>query len=205
MLMGFQRNEMTEYHVYKILVRSATGKNSEILKKIAEDEKKHANTWAKYTGVKISPDRDVVFIYFIISKIFGFTFALRNSKIVGVAGLITGIAASLSMSASEYLSQKSEEKGKNPRKASFYTEVAYILTVMLLIVPYFIFSNYYIVFGVAVFDAFLVILFFTFFVSVVKEIKFKRIFSEMITVSSGVALISFIIGWFARKLLHVEI
>jgi len=50
----------------------------------------------------------------------GFTFTFLNSRLIGVAGLITGIAVSLSMAASEYLSQKSE-KGKSPLRASLYT------------------------------------------------------------------------------------
>ncbi|MGQ9461005.1 MAG: VIT1/CCC1 transporter family protein, partial [Candidatus Bathyarchaeaceae archaeon] len=39
----------------------------------------------------------------------GLTLALQNTRLIAMAGLITGIAASLSMSASEYLSTKSED------------------------------------------------------------------------------------------------
>ncbi|MGQ9726750.1 MAG: VIT1/CCC1 transporter family protein [Candidatus Bathycorpusculaceae bacterium] len=35
--------------------------------------------------------------------------ALKNTRVVAIAGLITGVAASLSMATSEYLSTKSEE------------------------------------------------------------------------------------------------
>ena len=45
-----------------------------------------------------------------------------------MTGLITGVAASLSMATSEYLSTKSESSTKNPFKASFYTGIAYVLT-----------------------------------------------------------------------------
>ena len=38
----------------------------------------------------------------------GFTLAFRNTCLIAMAGFITGIAASLSMAASEYLSTKSE-------------------------------------------------------------------------------------------------
>ena len=44
----------------------------------------------------------------------GLTFALQNTKLIGVAGLITGIAASLSMAASEYLSTKTEGGERTP-------------------------------------------------------------------------------------------
>jgi rubrerythrin len=48
----------------------------------------------------------------------GFTLALQNTNLIGVTGLITGIAASLSMGASEYLSTKSEETEKKPSQSS---------------------------------------------------------------------------------------
>jgi hypothetical protein len=39
-----------------------------------------------------------------------------------------------------------------------------------------------------------VVLFFTFFLSVVKELSFKRLFLEMLFISLGVATVSSIIG-----------
>ena len=40
----------------------------------------------------------------------GLTFALKNTRLIALAGLITGIAASLSMAASEYLSSRTEQE-----------------------------------------------------------------------------------------------
>src|SRR4030042_485322 len=68
----------------------------------------------------------------------GFTLAFQNTAVIALAGLITGVAASLSMGASEYLSTKSEadEGGtKSPVKASVYTSIAYVLTVIFLMLP----------------------------------------------------------------------
>jgi len=45
---------------------------------------------------------------------------------------------------------------------------------------------------------------FTFFVSVVKEVSFRKTWAEMVFISLGVALVSFVIGWAARKVLKVE-
>jgi VIT1/CCC1 family predicted Fe2+/Mn2+ transporter len=134
----------------------------------------------------------------------GLTFALQDARLTGTVGLITGIAASMSMSASEYLSQKSEG-GKKPKKAAFYTGIAYLSTVLFMIFPYFIFTNYYLSFGLTIVNAVIVILIFTFFVSVVKEMKFRKTFLEMLMITIGVALLSFIIGWIARVTLNVEI
>jgi VIT1/CCC1 family predicted Fe2+/Mn2+ transporter len=134
----------------------------------------------------------------------GLTFTFQNAKLIGVAGLISGIAAALSMAGSEYLSQKSE-KGKSPLKASFYTGIVYITTVLLLVTPFFLLSSYYFALGTTIVIGASIVLLFTFFLSVVKELPFKRLFLEMLSISLGVAAISFIIGWAARGILNVEI
>lgn len=45
---------------------------------------------------------------------------------------------------------------------------------------------------------------FTFFVSVVKDVSFRKTWAEMVFISLGVALVSFVIGWAARMVLKVE-
>ncbi len=134
----------------------------------------------------------------------GFTLALQNSKVIGVAGFILGIAASLSMAASEYLSQKSEE-GKNPLKAAIYTGLAYVVVVLILVLPYFIIPHYLLALILAIINVIIIIYLFTFFVSVVQEKPFKPLFIEMLSISMGVAVISFIIGIMARKFLGIDI
>jgi VIT1/CCC1 family predicted Fe2+/Mn2+ transporter len=133
----------------------------------------------------------------------GFTLALQNTNLIGVTGLITGIAASLSMGASEYLSTKSEESEKNPAKAALYTSIAYVLTVFLLIFPYLILTNVYLCLGLALMDAIVIILIFTFYVSVAKELEFKKRFLEMALISLGIAGLSFVIGYLVNTIFNV--
>jgi VIT1/CCC1 family predicted Fe2+/Mn2+ transporter len=135
----------------------------------------------------------------------GLTFALQNTRLVGMAGMITGIAASLSMAASEYLSTKTEGGEKNPLKASIYTGITYVGAVLVLIIPYFIFQNYYLSLGSALAGAIILIYLFTFYFSVVRDISFKRRFLEMVFVSLGVATLSFVIGLAVRFLLGIQI
>lgn len=135
----------------------------------------------------------------------GFTLALQNARQIAAIGLITGIAASLSMAASEYISTKTEAGKKNPLKASVYTGIAYTCTVFLLILPYLLFSNYYFSLAVTLFNAVLVIAIFTFYVSVAQDIPFRARFAEMAVVSLGVALLSFGIGFLVRLFLHVDV
>src|SRR6266540_2466799 len=56
----------------------------------------------------------------------GLTLALQNVKLIALSGLITGIAASMSMAASEYLSTRSEDTSRHPVRAAIYTGIAYI-------------------------------------------------------------------------------
>jgi VIT1/CCC1 family predicted Fe2+/Mn2+ transporter len=135
----------------------------------------------------------------------GFTFALHNTKIIGVAGLVTGIAASFSMAASEYLSQHSEGADRNPVKSSLYTFVAYLLTVALLVAPYFLFENYFICLAAAVGTALVIILLFSFYISVAKDLPFRRRFLEMSGITLGVIALSFGIGYLVRLWLGVDL
>jgi len=134
----------------------------------------------------------------------GFTFALQNTRLIAIVGLITGIAASLSMSASGYLSSK-EEESKNPIRSSIYTGFAYLFTVILLIAPYFIFKSPYVSLLVVIIIVVCIIFAFNFYISVAKELSFKKRFFEMICISLGVAILNFFIGFLVRKYLHIDV
>jgi VIT1/CCC1 family predicted Fe2+/Mn2+ transporter len=135
----------------------------------------------------------------------GFTFALQNTRLIALAGLITGIAASFSMAASEYLSTKSEGRAERAIKSSIYTGVAYIVTVFLLILPYMLMDNYFLCLALTLCIAMMVIFFFNFYISVAKDYSFRRRFLEMAGLSLGVAALTFAIGFLIRKTLGIEV
>lgn len=138
----------------------------------------------------------------------GFTLALQHTRLIAVVGLITGIAASLSMAASQYMSVRAEgakAAGKNPFTAAFYTGLAYIATVVLLIAPYFVFSNVYACLAAALGIACLIIVFATFYLAVVQGGSFVRRLVEMLAVSMGVAALTFGIGWAVRQWMGIEV
>ena len=135
----------------------------------------------------------------------GLTLALQNSRLVATAGLVTGIAASFSMAASEYLSTKSESDGKNPLKASIYTGIAYIFTVLFLIFPYLVLNNLYLSLGWTLINAVIVIYIFTYYISVAKDYSLRKRFMEMASISLGVALLSFGIGFLVRMLFGIDV
>lgn len=135
----------------------------------------------------------------------GLTLALANVRLIGMAGLITGIAASMSMAASEYLSTKSEQSEQDPTKAAVYTGIAYVFTVLFLIFPYFVLSNYLVALAWTLLNAILIIVIFTYYVSVAQDVPFRRRFTEMAGISLGVAALSFAIGFLVREFLGIEV
>ncbi len=174
------------------------------IKKVIEEEEKHEKLLInlideeklEYVGSMVLGLNDA--LVELTGTLAGLTLALRNTRLIGMAGLITGFAASLSMAASEFLSRKSEGGEKNPVKASIYTGVSYIITVILLILPYILFKNYFIALLFTILIGVLIVFVFTFFVSVVKELDFKKRFFEMAGISLSVSFISFLVGWMLR-------
>jgi VIT1/CCC1 family predicted Fe2+/Mn2+ transporter len=108
---------------------------------------------------------------------------------------VTGIAASLSMGASEYLSTGSEETDKNPVRAAIYTGIAYIVTVALLILPFLLLENAYIALGISIATSVAIIAIFNFYISVAKGESFGHRFIEMAGLSLSVAAFSFLMGY----------
>ena len=136
----------------------------------------------------------------------GLTFAIQNSQIIAVAGLITGVAASLSMGSSEYLSQRSETGATtDPLRAAVYTGITYIVTVALLILPFLLLRSPYTALLFTLAGAVIVILVFSFYIGVAKDLPFWKRFAEMAAISLGIAAISFVIGLGIRIILNVNV
>jgi VIT1/CCC1 family predicted Fe2+/Mn2+ transporter len=125
----------------------------------------------------------------------GLTFALSNSKTVALAGLITGVAAAFSMASSEYLATKQDASNKEAFISSLYTGGAYLIAVMLLITPYLIGLNSYVALAIMIANVIIIIFVFNFYISVAKDLNFKKRFLEMVSISLGVALFSFLFSF----------
>jgi VIT1/CCC1 family predicted Fe2+/Mn2+ transporter len=136
----------------------------------------------------------------------GYTLAMQNTKLIAMAGLITGISATLSMTASGYLSAR-EEDSKNAVKSSVYTGLAYLVTVTLLIAPYFFTGpgGYFGALAATLTIAVLINAGFNYYISVAKERPFKNNFLSMAAISLGVAAISFFVGMAVKNVLGIEL
>ena len=281
-LLDAQRSEISEYHIYRHLARLVKNEaDADILRSIADDELRHYEIIKEQTMVSVSPSRWRIWFYFILARVFGYTFALRlmekkedqaqinyqevaeqsspiaeierdefeheqkliamldeerlkyassmvlglndalveltgamagltlalqQTQLIDLTGAVTGIAASLSMAASEYLSTKTEEASvKNPLKAAAYTGSAYFLAVLVLVLPFLLLENLFIALACTLTGALVVILIFTFYISVARATSFKRSYVEMAAISMGVAAASFFIGLFLRRVVGVDV
>ena len=278
---SYQRNEITEYHIYTRLARRQTSaENRRVLEQIAADERRHYEQWKRYTGREVAPDWVKVHRFCLISRLLGFTFAvklmergengaqqaygalppeiadapavaqdegaheeallamldeerlryigsivlglndalveltgalagltlaLQNTRLIALTGSITGVAAALSMAASEYLSTKTEGQGQHPLKAALYTGSTYILTVLLLILPYLLLGNFYVALACTLVLAVLIIALFNYYNAVARDQPLGRRFLEMAGLSLGVAGLSFLVGFILRRFMGVEV
>jgi len=134
----------------------------------------------------------------------GFTLALSDNKIISLVGLVTGISAAMSMASSDYLSSKAEGDSQ-AKKSAAYTGVAYLITVILLILPFLLLTDKFIALAITLATAVLIIFCFNFYISIAKDLNFKARFFEMTFISLGVATLSFFVGYGLKYLLGVDI
>lgn len=158
----------------------------------------------KYVGSMVLGLNDA--LVELSGTIAGMTFALANTKLVALAAIITGFAATLSMAASNYLAERANGSGTAVR-SSVYTGMAYLITVVLLVLPYLVLPNefYMTAFSIMIAIVILIILCFNFYVSVVQSTNFWPRFTEMAIISLGIAALSFAIGIIAKHVLGVDI
>lgn len=133
----------------------------------------------------------------------GFTLALGDTSIISLAGLVTGISAAMSMTASAYLSSKADGD-EMAKRSALYTGFAYLITVILLILPFLLLSSKFLALGITLSIGVLIIFCFNYYLSVAKDLNFKKSFTEMTLISLSVAAISFLIGFALKFILGVD-
>ncbi len=182
------------------------------VKKIIKDEKAHEEKLINmldeerlnYVGAMVLGLNDA--LVELTGTIAGMTFVLANTTLIAMAGIITGVSATLSMAASNYLAERADGN-PNALKASFYTGIAYLITVVCLVLPYLLFPTNMYVAALICMIAIVVLLVFVFnyYIGIVKSEPFLPKFIEMSAISLSVALIAFLIGWGAKVLFNLDV
>ena len=180
--------------------------------KISEDENRHEQALLgildeerlQYVGSMVLGLNDA--LVELTGTLAGLSFAMQNTRLIALSGLITGISATLSMASSEYLSARSEGD-PNAFKSSLYTGVMYLVAVACLVAPYLIFpaEHYLLALATMLLVVVLIIAVFNYYISVAKGYSFKKRFLEMAGISLSVAAISFVIGILVKQFLGIDI
>lgn len=171
------------------------------IKKIIQDEVKHEEALMSQIEEDVLKHMSSMVLAInnsiqeITGIVVGLTFAIANSLMIGKTALISGMAATLAMVASEYLSQKAENEDSSvPRKAAVYTGIIYTSVVVFLVGPFFIFANHYVALAAAVTAVVAIVSVFTFFMSVVRGLVYRKVLAEVSMITTGVVILSLILG-----------
>lgn len=156
----------------------------------------------KYVGSMVLGMNDA--LVELTGSLAGFTFALQNSKLVALSGLIVGISATFSMAASEFLSAKSEGR-TDAFKSCCYTGVAYLITVALLILPYLLIPNHLVALFIMIAIVLAEIAAFSYYIAIARDEKFGKNFGTMACISCGSTVISFLVGVAAKAFLGLSV
>ena len=134
----------------------------------------------------------------------GLTFSLADRYLIILSAIIASVTAGLSMGASEYLAEKTND---NPHAlyAGTMTGVAYMVTCAILIVPFFVTKNTYSALMASMTNAVLMILICNLCIGHARGRPFWRHAVEMLVICAGVSIIAFMIGEAAKHILGVTI
>lgn len=123
----------------------------------------------------------------------GFLGVTNSTLIAGVAGLVVGFAAAISMASAAYLQAK-HDASKSPSSSAFTTGVAYLSAVALLAFPYFLTGNMQYAFSGSIGFAVMLIAGFTVYGAILTEKGFIKEFAQSVVLTLGTAFATFVFG-----------
>ena len=199
-----EENAQIEYEVLSNEIPESVGIRQQ------EEEHEHAlldmldEETLQYVGSMVLGLNDA--LVELTGSLAGFAFALQNTRLIALSGLIVGISATFSMASSEFLAARSEGR-TDALKSCSYTGIAYLLTVVALIAPYLLFpaTQFIPALICMLVVVVLIIAGFTYYTSVAQDEPFKSRFTEMALISITVAVLSFVVGILAKKFLGVDL
>jgi VIT1/CCC1 family predicted Fe2+/Mn2+ transporter len=136
----------------------------------------------------------------------GLVSSISNPRLIGFAALVVGVAASMSMAASNFLSVEiGEGSDLRPGKAAAYTGITYLVVVVGLVMPFFLLSDRRVALAIAWAAAVGIIAAFSYYSAVMQGASFARRFAVMLLLGVGVAVISFGIGRFLGAAIGIQL
>jgi len=133
----------------------------------------------------------------------GFLGVTGSTLIAGVAGIIVGFSAAISMGSASYLQAK-QDKEKSAILSGFLTWVSYFCSVILLALPYFLIHVMIPAFITSTSVGILLVAGFTFYGAIVFDRTFWREFGETVGLMLATALATFLLGIVVGALFHIN-
>lgn len=138
-----EKHESSVIEVYKGLLHIMKDEDRRVLEGIIDEEEKHESSLVenisegriRYLGFTVLGLSDALIE---IAGIHAGTLGVYTDTFkAGLAGLIAGIAASIAMASAAY-NQAKQTEGVKASSAATYTGIAYVVTALLLALPYFL-------------------------------------------------------------------
>ncbi len=180
------------------------------LEKIIEDEKRHERSLseklkdmkAKYVGYIALGLADAVVE--ITGVHAGFLGATDNPIMAGLAGIIVGFSASLSMGGAAYVQAKHDPDVRPPVSAAI-TLISYLFSVIMLALPYFLLRSVVLAFTTSLAVATIIMGTFIFYSSVIQDKSFLREYLETLLLLFMTAFGSYAFGYILETILHIKV
>jgi VIT1/CCC1 family predicted Fe2+/Mn2+ transporter len=194
---------------YQDIASSIPESHRERFAQIIEDEKSHEREL-----IAQLKEKRVSYIGFIVLGLAdaiveitgvhaGFLGVTGSTLIAGVAGIIVGFSAAISMGSAGFLQAK-QDPDKSAILSGFLTWASYFCSVILLALPYFLIRVMIPAFIVSTSVGIVLVAAFTFYGAVVFDRKFWREFFETVGLMLGTALATFILGIIVGSIFHIN-
>jgi VIT1/CCC1 family predicted Fe2+/Mn2+ transporter len=204
-----ETHEKDSQQKYQALVSAIPASHHDRFLQIIEDEKSHER--ALIAQLK---EKRLDYIGFIVLGLAdaiveitgvhaGFLGVTGSTLIAGVAGVIVGFSAAISMGSASYLQAKQDIK-KSPLFSGFLTWASYFCSVVLLALPYFLIRVMAPAFIASTSVGILLVAGFTFYGAIVFDRKFWREFFETVGLMLGTALATFLLGLIVGAVFHIN-
>lgn len=204
-----ERHEKQVIEAYRRILPHFEGEIGARLEQMIADEEEHEDFFisqinegvVKYLGFIVLGLADAIIE--ITGVHAGFLGVTSSTTMAGVAGLIVGFAAAISMATAAYLQAK-QETGRSPFASALITGFSYILAVIFLALPYFLTDNMLAAFVISLVVAMLLTAYFTFYSAVLFERHFGKEFLESAVLTLGTAVATYLFGDFLGKIFGIH-
>lgn len=222
-----ERNESESIEAYSQVIDSSLLSSEEkskiklILKEEIGHERDLLKQVEKYEG-GLQYTKAIVFglsdgLVEVLAAVAGLAALVSSSVVVIVAGIIVGIAGTLSMAGGAYLASKSQnivskamedtqkETMTEPTKDAYYTGVFYFIGALIPLIPFVFGAKGYFGIGLAVLLDIIALAIASIVIAVVSDTSIKRRTFEMVAITLGAAIVTVLIGTIARTYFGVSI